>query len=135
MPTPIAPSPAPQMLKDFAAQAQDISSDFLGTQPPAAQRYVTVEMGHNDICSGTIERIQAECAEGDDQDPINHCRTTEVAFEREFRKGLDILIAVPDLKTGIAAPVRVSQLCNHAGQNKTVPYLKKPVEALWDRSC
>ena len=104
-----------EMLKDFTAQAQE-SAALFGTQPPAAPRYVTVEMGHNDICSGTIERIQADCAEGDDQDPMNHCRTTEAAFEREFRKGLDVLIAVPELKIGIAAPVRVSQLCNHAAK-------------------
>ena len=82
-------------------------------------------MGHNDICSGTIERIQAECAEGDDQDPMNHCRTTEAAFEREFRKGLDVLITVPELKIGIAAPVRVTQLCNHSRQNKLFPSWRK----------
>ena len=82
-----------EMLKDFFAQAQE-SAALFGTQPPVAPRYVTVEMGHNDICSGTIERIQAECARGNDQDPMNHCRTTEAAFEREFRKGLDVLITV-----------------------------------------
>ena len=100
-----------EMLKDFFDQAENTKKS-LGTKP--APRYVTVEMGHNDICSGTIERIQTNCAEGDDQDPMNHCRTTEAAFEREFRKGLEVLITVPDLKIGIAAPVRVSQLCNHA---------------------
>ena len=116
-----------EMLKDFAAQAQE-SAMLLGTQP--ALRYVTVEMGHNDICSGTIERVQAECAEGDDQDPINHCRTTEAAFEREFRKGLDALITVPDLKIGIAAPVRVSQLCNHRAKTNC-SLLPGTCEALW----
>ena len=73
-----------EMLKDFFAQAQE-SAALLGTQP--APRYVTVEMGHNDICSGTLERIQADCAEGEDQDPINHCRTTPAAFEREVSQG------------------------------------------------
>ena len=102
-----------EMLKDFFDQAENTKKS-LGTKP--APRYVTVEMGHNDICSGTIERIQADCAEGDDQDPMNHCRTTEAAFEREFRKGLEVLITVPDLKIGIAAPVRVSQLCNHVAK-------------------
>ena len=116
-----------EMLKDFAAQAQE-SAMLLGTQP--ALRYVTVEMGHNDICSGTIERVQAECAEGDDQDPMNHCRTTEAAFEREFRKGLDALITVPDLKIGIAAPVRVSQLCNHRAKTNC-SLLPGTCEALW----
>ena len=85
-------------------------------------------MGHNDICSGTIERIQADCAEGDDQDPMNHCRTTEAAFEREFRKGLDVLIAVPELKIGIAAPVRVSQLCNSRRLKQTALVLAEPAD-------
>ncbi len=120
-----------EMLKDFAAQAQE-SAMLFGTQPPAAPRYVTVEMGHNDICGGTIERIQTECAEGDDQDPMNHCRTTEAAFEREFRKGLDALITVPDLKIGIAAPVRVTQLCNHATKTNC-SLLGGSCESLWER--
>ena len=118
-----------EMLKDFFAQAQE-SAALLGTQP--APRYVTVEMGHNDICSGTIERIQTECPEGDDQDPMNHCRTTEAAFEREFRKGLDVLITVPELKIGIAAPVRVSQLCNHAAK-RNCSLLPGTCGDLWER--
>ena len=120
-----------EMLKDFFAQAQE-SAALFGTQPPAAPRYVTVEMGHNDICSGTIERIQTECAEREDQDPLNHCRTTEAAFEREFRKGLDVLIAVPELKIGIAAPVRVTQLCNHANK-ASCSLLGGSCESLWER--
>ena len=118
-----------EMLKDFFAQAQE-SAALFGTQPPAAPRYVTVEMGHNDICSGTIERIQADCDRGDDQDPMNHCRTTEAAFEREFRKGLDVLIAVPELKIGIAAPVRVTQLCNHKAKTNC-SILGGTCESLW----
>ena len=55
---------------------------------------------------------------GSDQDPMNHCRTTEAAFEREFRKGLDVLITVPELKIGIAAPVRVTLNCATTAQNK-----------------
>ena len=117
-----------EMLKDFFAQAQE-SAALFGTQP--APRYVTVEMGHNDICSGTVERIQTECPEGEDQDPMNHCRTTEAAFEREFRKGLDVLIAVPDLKIGIAAPVRVTQLCSHAGKANCFPGFGGNCRGLW----
>ncbi len=117
-----------EMLKDFVAQTQNTAA-FLGAQP--APRYVTVEMGHNDICSGTLDRIQADCAEGDDQDPINHCRTTPAAFEREFRKGLDVLITVPQLKVGIAAPVRVSQLCNHAEKASCSPLFAGTCEGLW----
>ena len=119
-----------EMLKDFFVQAQKVEQLF-GTHPPAAPRYVTVEMGHNDICSGTIERIQTECAEGNDQDPMNHCRTTEAAFEREFRKGLDVLITVPDLKIGVAAPVRVTQLCNHAAKPNCFPNFGGNCRGLW----
>ena len=120
-----------EMLKDFFAQAQE-SAALFGMEPPAAPRYVAVEMGHNDICSGTIERIQADCDRGDDQDPMNHCRTTEAAFEREFRKGLDVLITVPELKIGIAAPVRVTQLCNHAAKTNC-SLLGGSCGSLWER--
>ena len=119
-----------EMLKDFFAQSQE-SAMFLGTQP--SPRYVAVEMGHNDICSGTIERIpETECDWEEDQDPINHCRTTEAAFEREFRKGLDELITVPELKIGIAAPVRVTQLCNHKAKTNC-SLLGGSCESLWER--
>jgi lysophospholipase L1-like esterase len=99
-----------QMLEDFVEQART-SVAFLGAQP--SPRYVTVWLGHNDVCAGTIEKVNASCARGSDQDPNNHCRTTPAAFEREFRKGLDLLIAVPQLKIGVASLIRVSQLCNH----------------------
>lgn len=99
-----------QMLKDFVDQAKKITT-FLSAQP--TPRYVTVLLGNNDVCAGTIEKIRTSCARGTDQDPNNHCRTTAAAFEREFRKGLDILITVPQLKVGVASLVRVSQLCNH----------------------
>ncbi len=120
-----------EMLKDFAAQAQE-SAALFGMEPPATPRYVTVEMGHNDICSGTIERIQAECERGSDQDPMNHCRTTEAAFERGFRKGLDVLITIPELKVGIAAPVRVTQLCNHKAKTNC-SLVGGSCESLWER--
>jgi hypothetical protein len=97
------------MLKDFAAQAAAIK-EYLSAQP--APRYVRVLLGHNDVCGGKVQKFQASCGRGDDQDPNNHCRTTPAAFERELRKGLDILITIPDTRIGMAAMVRVSQLCN-----------------------
>jgi hypothetical protein len=106
-----------QMLKDFAQQAAKITQ-FLTPQP--GLRYVTVWLGHNDICAGTIEKVRSSCPRGADQDPNNHCRTTPAAFEREFRKGLDILISLPDLKIGVAALVRVSQLCNHEAKTSCI---------------
>jgi hypothetical protein len=99
-----------QMLKDFVQQATKIKQ-FLTPHP--GLRYVTVWLGHNDICAGTLEKVRSSCPRGEDQEPNNHCRTTPLAFEREFRKGLDILISLPDLKIGIASLIRVSQLCNY----------------------
>ncbi|HEV8714793.1 MAG TPA: SGNH/GDSL hydrolase family protein [Candidatus Binatia bacterium] len=99
-----------QMLKSFVSQANKIKT-FLSAQPEP--RYVTVLLGHNDVCAGTIDKFQSSCDKGDDQDPNNYCRTTPAAFEREFRKGLEILITVPHLKVGVASLVRVSQLCNY----------------------
>lgn len=98
------------MLDDFVEQTQQIKANL---EPLAAPRYTTVVLGHNDICGGMIDKLNASCPQGGDQDPNRHCRTTPEAFEREFRKGLDILIKVPDLKIGVASLVRVSQLCNH----------------------
>ena len=106
-----------QMLKDFVQQATKIKQ-FLTPQP--GLRYVTVWLGHNDICAGTIENVRPSCPQGEDQDPNNHCRTTPAAFEREFRKGLDILISLPDLKIGVASLVRVSQLCNYEAKDSCV---------------
>ena len=124
-----------EMLKDFVDQSKEVRQLF-GTQPPVAPRYVTVEMGHNDICSGIIPRPskdkQVECERKGDQNPMNHCRTTDEAFKREFRKGLDVLITVPDLKIGIAAPVRVTQLCNHKAKTNC-SLLGGSCESLWER--
>jgi hypothetical protein len=98
-----------EMLKDFAAQAAAIKG-YLSAQP--APRYAPVLLGHNDVCGGKVQKFRASCDRGADQDPNNHCRTTPAAFERELRKGLDILITVPETRIGLAAIVRVSQLCN-----------------------
>jgi len=45
-----------QMLKDFVQQATKIKQ-FLMPQP--GLRYTTVWLGHNDVCAGTLEKIQA----------------------------------------------------------------------------
>jgi hypothetical protein len=97
------------MLTDFVDQAVAIR-DYISTQP--APRYVPVLLGHNDVCGGTVLKYHASCPRGSDQDPTNYCRTRPAAFERELRKGLDVLITIPDTRIGVAAMVRVSQLCN-----------------------
>lgn len=113
-----APSPnhaasGAQMLKDFVNQANAIKS-WLLSQP--APRFTAVFMGHNDLCGGKLDKVNTACDAGLDQDPNNYCRTTPAAFERELRKGLDILITVPDARIGVAAPLRISQACNIAEQ-------------------
>jgi hypothetical protein len=115
-----------QMLKDFANQANAIKA-FLVSQP--APRYVPILLGHNDVCGGTVFKYNRSCPRGSDQDRNNYCRTTPAAFERELRKGLDVLITVPDTRIGVAAMVRLSQLCNHGGKQNCVTF--QSCQTLW----
>lgn len=101
------------MLDDFVAQANSVYAR-LSAQP--APRYVPVLLGQNDVCGGTLFKFNFSCAAGSDQDRNNYCRTAPGAFERELRRGLDVLMSIPDTHVGIASLVRVSQLCNHAGK-------------------
>jgi lysophospholipase L1-like esterase len=101
-----------RMLSDFLNQANNIKT-YLNIQP--AQRMAAVLLGHNDNCSGTLTKINASCSSSD-LDPNNYCRTKNDAFEREFRKGLEVLMSISNTRIAVAAPVRVSQLCNF--QNK-----------------
>jgi lysophospholipase L1-like esterase len=107
-----------RMLTEFADESR-AAATFLAGQPEP--RYVTILIGHNDVCDGTIDAVQATCPHGADEDPRNHCRTTPAAFERELRRGLDALVGVPSLRIGIAAPVRISLLCTHGGKALCVP--------------
>lgn len=97
-----------RMLSDFLNQANNIKA-YLNAQP--AKRMAAVFLGHNDNCSGTVTKTNPSCP-SPDLDPNNYCRTKPEAFEREFRKGLEILMTVADTRIAVAAPVRVSQLCN-----------------------
>jgi hypothetical protein len=99
-----------RMLGDFPQQALSARAS-LSAQP--APRYATLLMGHNDVCGGRVFKLNFNCPQGSDQDRLNHCRTTPAAFERDFRRGLDTLLGVPDLHVGVASMVRLSQLCNH----------------------
>lgn len=103
-----------RMLTEFADESRSAAA-FLSAQP--APRFVTVLMGDNDVCSGTVDAVQATCPHGADEDSHNHCRTTPAAFERELRHGLDALVVVPTLRIGISAPVRASLLCAHGGKS------------------
>jgi len=117
-----------RMLKDFVTQAGGIKT-YLSDQ--FAPRMAAVCLGHNDNCSGTTTKINASCS-SPDLDPNNYCRTKADSFEREFRKGLEILITIPQTRIAVAAPVRVSQLCNF--QNK--PNCQAPVtcQILWSNA-
>jgi len=110
-----------QMLLDFVNQATAIQA-YLSAQP--APRYVPVLLGHNDVCAGKVPKFLQGCEQGADQDPNNHCRTTPEAFERELRKGLDILITIPETRIGVAAMVRVTELCNHGNKQNCQVFLK-----------
>jgi hypothetical protein len=89
------------MLSDFFNQAQSIKLNLASSGAP---RYVPVFLGHNDICTNTTSRTGNSC--GGDDDPNNYCRTTNVAFEREFRRGMDQLIQIPSVRIGVSAIVR-----------------------------
>lgn len=102
-----------QMLTGFLAQANGIKT-YLNSQN--SPRLAAVFLGHNDVCSGKPSKINASCANSD-QDPNNHCRTKPDSFEREFRKGLEVLMTVSNTRIGVAAPVRASQLCNFASKS------------------
>lgn len=102
-----------RILTDFETQANGVYARLMAQ---AAPRYVPVLLGHNDTCSGTLFKYNWSCPRGSDQDRSNYCRTTAAAFERELRKGLDILMSIPDTHIGVASLVRASQLCNHAGK-------------------
>ena len=97
-----------RMLSDFLNQSNNIKT-YLNSQ--TGQKLAAVFLGHNDNCSGSLTKTNTSCTSAD-LDPNNYCRTKNASFEREFRKGLDVLLTVPNTRVGVVAPVRVSQLCN-----------------------
>jgi hypothetical protein len=101
------------LLNDFVLQSGNVKS-YLTSQP--VQRMAVVFLGHNDNCSGLITKSNASCS-STDLDPANYCKTKGDSFERELRKGLDVLISTSNTRIGVMAPVRVSQLCNFGGKS------------------
>ena len=113
-----APSPnhaasGATMLANFVSQAGNVKA-YLQSQP--VERMAVVFLGHNDSCSGVNTKTNASCASSD-LDPANYCKTKTSSFERELRKGLDILMSTPNTRVGVVAPVRVSQLCNFGSKS------------------
>ena len=96
------------LVRDLVNQAVNVKN-YLTTQ--SGQRLAVVFLGHNDNCSGTQTKVNTSCS-STDLDTANYCKTTPAAFERELRKGLDVLITTGNTRVGVSAPVRVSQLCN-----------------------
>jgi len=113
------------MVTNFVSQAGNVH-DYLAAQP--ATRLAVVFLGHNDSCSGSATKVNTSCS-GVDLDPNNYCKTTPDAFEREFRKGLDILMSIGNTHVGVISPIRVSQLCNFG--TKTNCQLGSSCQFLW----
>jgi hypothetical protein len=113
------------LVRDFNTQASNVRT-YLMSQP--ADRLAVVFLGHNDNCGGTITKTNTSCA-SPDLDPANYCKTRPDSFERELRKGLDILMSIGNTRIGVLAPVRVSQLCNFG--TKTNCQLAGTCQALW----
>ncbi|MBS1796468.1 MAG: hypothetical protein JSS81_21640 [Acidobacteria bacterium] len=114
-----------RMLSDFVNQANNIKT-YLSAQ--SGQKLAAVFLGHNDSCGGNLNKTNASCTSVD-QDPNNYCKTKPDAFEREFRKGMDILMSVPNTRVGVVSPVRVSQLCNFG--SKTNCQVGQSCQFLW----
>ena len=117
-----------RMLTDFETQANNIRS-YLSFQ--SIPRLAAVFLGHNDNCGGAVTKVNPACPSAD-LDPNNYCRTRPASFERELRKGLDILMGISYTKIGVAAPVRVSQLCNF--QNKASCQIPATCRVLWSNA-
>ena len=100
------------MLSDFRNQSTTARSNLSGQPAP---RYVAVLMGHNDACVNNTSKTSS-CGNPDRNDN-NYCRTTNAAFEREFRAGMDQLIQVSSLRILVSALVRVSELCNFGSKS------------------
>ena len=113
------------LVHDLYNQALNVRT-YLASQPP--QRMAVVFMGHNDNCSGTTTKSNASCT-STDLDPANYCKTKPDSFERELRKGLDVLMSIGDTRVGVLAPVRVSQLCNFG--NKVNCQFSGSCQFLW----
>ena len=96
------------LVRDFVPQSGNVRA-YLSAQP--VQRMAVVFLGHNDNCSGSLTKSNTSCSNSD-LDPSNYCKTKPDSFERELRKGLDILMSIGNTRIGVVAPVRVSQLCN-----------------------
>jgi lysophospholipase L1-like esterase len=114
------------MLGDFASQSTNIRSHLNSVAGP---RYALVFMGHNDACTNTLSKTGNGCS--GDHDPNNYCRTTDAAFEREFRRGLDQLIQVSGLRLGVLATVRVSELCNFRSKDGCGPTFGANCSTIW----
>ena len=109
----LAPSPnhavsGATLVHDFVSQAGNVRT-YLTAQP--STRLAVVFLGHNDNCSGNSTKTNASCS-STDLDPANYCKTKPDTFERELRKGLDVLMSIGNTRVGVVSPVRVSQLCN-----------------------
>lgn len=100
----------------------------------ATPRLITIFLGHNDICSGERGKFLPSCS-SPNRDPNNYCRPSVVAYEREMRRAMDVLVTIPDSQIAIIHPIRVSQLCNFRNE-KVIDewYLTQRCGDLWDLS-
>lgn len=117
-----------------ASMRQDVynqavaARNWIITKP--APRHIAILLGHNDICQGTQQKFTT-CG-NNQRDPNNYCRTTGFAFEKEFRRALDVLVQIPASRIGVAIPVRLSQSCNHKGKNVACGFLTCSCQDVWD---
>lgn len=117
-----------QSMTEARAQATNARNWALGQASP---RVVMMLLGHNDICQANVNKYPGACGSAD-KDPNNYCRTTNFAYEKNFRQALDVLVTIPNAFIGIVHPVRVSQLCNFAHQVIIETFFSKTTcQGLW----
>lgn len=115
-----------EMVDDFFNQTSGMRASLSAAPGP---RFATVFLGHNDACTSTLSKTGNSC--GGDRDPNNYCRTTNAAFEREFRRGMDELIRIPSARIAVLALLRISQLCNLGGKNGCGPTFGANCSVIW----
>jgi len=111
------------MLANQKTQCNTIGTNLRAAS--AGRKQVLIFQGHNDLCNGGTTKVTNNCS-NTDLDNQNYCRTSQGAFEREFRNGLESLIVVQNVTVSTVAPARVSQLCSVRSLNMCQALLYLP---------
>lgn len=79
-----------KIVGDLKGQALRVRDIIIGGNRSALRNKVIVFAGHNDVCSGTDTRLNANCSNSD-QDPSFYCVSRQEAVESELNRGTRLL--------------------------------------------